>query len=74
LTAFSENNAPRFDWGPKKKANQYGFYARLRNDHEQAEQAGPNYRRVHAAHMSTNEAFDDDRRNSSDADVKSTSF
>lgn len=29
LGAISENNSPRFDWGPKKKANHYGRYAHL---------------------------------------------
>ena len=30
LQAVTENNSPRFDWGPKKAANQYGRYAHLR--------------------------------------------
>lgn len=29
IQAFTENNSPRFDWGPKKKINQYGLYSHL---------------------------------------------
>ncbi|CAF1682399.1 unnamed protein product, partial [Adineta ricciae] len=29
LAAITENNSPRFDWGPKKRINQYGLYAHL---------------------------------------------
>ena len=29
LRAFTENNSPRNDWGPKKRVNQYGLYAYL---------------------------------------------
>lgn len=26
IKAITANNSPRYDWGPKKKINQYGFY------------------------------------------------
>jgi hypothetical protein len=29
LAAFTANNQPSDDWGPKKRANQYGAYAHL---------------------------------------------
>ncbi len=29
LEAFTENNSPRYDWGPKKRINHYGLYAHL---------------------------------------------
>ena len=29
LQAITENNSPRYDWGPKKKVNHYGLYAHL---------------------------------------------
>ena len=29
LAAFTANNSPREDWGPKKRANQSGSYAHL---------------------------------------------
>jgi len=29
LKAITENNSPRYDWGPKKKINHYGLYAHL---------------------------------------------
>ena len=30
LQAITENNSPRYDWGPKKSANHYGLYSHLR--------------------------------------------
>lgn len=30
LQAITENNSPRYDWGPKKSANHYGLYLHLR--------------------------------------------
>ncbi len=36
IEAFTQNNSPRYDWGPKKRINHYGLYAHLntpeRND------------------------------------------
>jgi hypothetical protein len=29
LKAITENNSPRYDWGPKKRINHYGLYAHL---------------------------------------------
>ena len=29
LQSISENNSPRYDWGPKKRVNQYGLYSHL---------------------------------------------
>jgi hypothetical protein len=29
LEAITENNSPRYDWGPKKRINHYGLYAHL---------------------------------------------
>ena len=29
LQAITENNSPRYDWGPKKRINHYGLYAHL---------------------------------------------
>jgi len=34
LQSITENNSPRFDWGPKKKVNQTGRYAHLRLNKE----------------------------------------
>ena len=29
LEAITQNNSPRYDWGPKKRVNQFGLYAHL---------------------------------------------
>ncbi|CAF3552794.1 unnamed protein product [Rotaria sp. Silwood1] len=31
MEAFTQNNSPRYDWGPKKSANHYGLYAHLKS-------------------------------------------
>ena len=32
LQAITENNSPRYDWGPKKKQNQFGLYEHLQRN------------------------------------------
>jgi hypothetical protein len=29
IKAITQNNSPRYDWGPKKRINHYGLYAHL---------------------------------------------
>ncbi|CAF4518695.1 unnamed protein product, partial [Rotaria sp. Silwood2] len=31
IEAFTQNNSPRYDWGPKKIVNHYGLYAHLKS-------------------------------------------
>ncbi|CAF1020255.1 unnamed protein product [Rotaria sordida] len=31
IEAFTQNNLPRYDWGPKKSINHYGLYAHLKS-------------------------------------------
>lgn len=50
LQAISENNSPRSDWGPKKRANHYGLYSHL----------SPRPASVSKGDF-TNELFQDDR-------------
>jgi hypothetical protein len=37
LEAITQNNSPRYDWGPKKHVNQYGIYAHLQNKQSKEE-------------------------------------
>ncbi|CAF3030397.1 unnamed protein product [Rotaria sp. Silwood2] len=32
IEAFTQNNSPRYDWGPKKIVNHYGLYAHLKSN------------------------------------------
>jgi hypothetical protein len=39
LEAFTQNNSPRYDWGPKKRINHYGLYAHLNTSESYGEMA-----------------------------------
>lgn len=56
LAAFTENNSPAEDWGPKKRANHYGAYAHL-NDLPTKAKKKPHYYNPQLSTL-TNNSFD----------------
>jgi hypothetical protein len=59
LEAFTENNLPRYDWGPKKRINHFGLYAHL-NTTESNEKMTLNGLRKPGTNSYFNKSFQDD--------------
>ncbi len=74
LEAITENNSPRYDWGPKKRINHYGLYAHL-NTLESKNDVGLNGIRPNSKTGLINENFQNDNiSNRSEADIQDAKF
>jgi hypothetical protein len=71
IEAFTQNNSPRYDWGPKKKINHYGLYAHL-NAFESNDEMGLNGLPTSGTNTFLNESFQED--NVSHKDVTEIRF
>jgi hypothetical protein len=59
LESFTQNNSPRYDWGPKKRINHYGLYSHL-NTSETNDEVALNALRTSGGNGFLNQSFHED--------------
>ena len=78
LQSITENNSPRFDWGPKKKANHYGLYSHLKQGNGMnpitVEYGSPSSNGLINEQYRNDDDIDDRISHRSDSNLKETKF